>query len=53
MDIYDPKENKWRQYLDTQINRRTANAVYLDDELMIIGGFNNDGIRDTVMVFIN
>lgn len=50
MDIYDPKENKWRQYLDTQIYRRTANAVYLDDELMIIGGFDENGIQDKVIL---
>lgn len=51
MDIYDPKENRWRKYLDTQIYRKTSNVVRVEDEVMIIGGFNENGIYDTVRGF--
>ncbi|XP_077291905.1 kelch-like protein 26 isoform X2 [Arctopsyche grandis] len=47
MEIYNPTEDTWSLFLDTNIRRRNAGYVLIGDELIAIGG-QDDQIRTTV-----
>ncbi|XP_077293317.1 kelch-like protein 21 [Arctopsyche grandis] len=47
VDIYNPNNNTWSEFLDTNITRKNTSYVLIGDELIAIGG-QDDQIRNTV-----
>ncbi|XP_077292901.1 kelch-like protein 15 [Arctopsyche grandis] len=47
VEIFNPNDNAWLEFLDTNIARKNANYVLVGDELIAIGGEDNK-IRNTV-----